>query len=96
MGFVLHVKFRFYQVFSGVHVKFKALIFDFFLWRGALLISHKKYIKDGKVLNHLELRSKVLLRPFTELSAWVGFCPTVGCQISTLIFEKKIMERGSL
>jgi hypothetical protein len=72
------------------------LIFDFFLWRGALLISHKKYIKDGKVLNHLELRSKVLLRPFTELSAWVGFCPTVGCQISTLIFEKKIMERGSL
>jgi hypothetical protein len=38
------------------------LIFNFFLWRGALLISHEKYIKDGKVVNHLELRSKVLLR----------------------------------
>jgi hypothetical protein len=35
---------------------------------GSLYISHEKYIKDGKVLNHLELMSKVLLRPFTDLS----------------------------
>ena len=26
MGFVLHVKFRIYQVFSGVHVKFKNVV----------------------------------------------------------------------
>ena len=35
MGFVLHVKFRIYQVFSGVHVKFKAI-------REALLILEQK------------------------------------------------------
>jgi hypothetical protein len=29
------------------------LIFEKTLWRGSLLISHKKYIKDGKVLAHL-------------------------------------------
>ena len=28
-------------------------IFDFFYGGGALLISHEKYIKDGKVLDHL-------------------------------------------
>jgi hypothetical protein len=36
--------------------------------------SHKKYIKDGKVLDHLGLKSKVLPGPLTDLSAWVGFC----------------------
>ena len=35
-------------------------------------MSHEKYIKNGKVLNHLELRSKVLIGPLTDLSAWVG------------------------
>jgi hypothetical protein len=49
------------------------LIFDF-LWREALLISHEKYIKDGKVLDHLWFMSKVLPVPLTDLSAWVGFC----------------------
>jgi hypothetical protein len=34
---------------------------------GALLISHEKYIKDDKVLNHLELRSKVLIGPLADL-----------------------------
>jgi hypothetical protein len=42
--------------------------------RGSLSISHEKYIKDDKVLNDLELRSKVLLGPLTDLSVWVGFC----------------------
>jgi hypothetical protein len=42
---------------------------------GSLLISHEKYIKDGKVLDHLEFKSKVLLGPLTDLSAWVVFCP---------------------
>jgi hypothetical protein len=41
---------------------------------GALLISHEKYIKDGKVLDHLWFMSKVLPGPFTDLSAWVSFC----------------------
>jgi hypothetical protein len=43
----------------------------------ALLISHEKYIKDGKVLNHLWFMSKVLLGPLTDLSAWVGFCTSI-------------------
>jgi hypothetical protein len=29
---------------------------------------------DGKVLDHLWFMSKVLPGPFTDLSAWVGFC----------------------
>jgi hypothetical protein len=41
---------------------------------GSLLISHEKYIKDGKVLAHLGFQSKVLSEPFTDLSACVGFC----------------------
>jgi hypothetical protein len=58
---------------SGCQIS--TLIFDFFLWRvGDLLISHEKYIKDGKVLDHLGLKSKVLPGPLTDLSAWVGFC----------------------
>jgi hypothetical protein len=41
---------------------------------GSLLIFHEKYIKDGKVLAHLEIQSKVFPGPLTVLSAWVGFC----------------------
>ena len=41
---------------------------------GSLWLSHEKYIKDGKVLAHLGLKSKVLSGPLTDLSAWVGFC----------------------
>ena len=37
-------------------------------------MAHKKYIKDGKVLAHLEFQSKVFPGPLTDLSAWVGFC----------------------
>jgi hypothetical protein len=49
------------------------------IWRklyggGSLWISHEKYIKDGKVLDHLEFKSKVLHGPLTDLSSWVGFC----------------------
>ena len=46
----------------------------FFLWMGALLIFHEKYIKDSKVLDHLWFMSKVLPGPLTDLSAWVGLC----------------------
>ena len=49
------------------------LIFESKLWRGSLLISHEKYIKDGKVLDHLWFMSKVLPGPLTDLSAWVAF-----------------------
>jgi hypothetical protein len=31
------------------------------------------FYKDGKVLNHLEFRSKVLPRYLTDLNAWVSF-----------------------
>jgi hypothetical protein len=37
-------------------------------------ISQEKYIKDGKLLDHLGFQSKVLLGPLTDRSAWVGFC----------------------
>jgi hypothetical protein len=30
-------------------------------------------MKDGKVLSHLELQSKLLPGPLTDLSAWVDF-----------------------
>jgi hypothetical protein len=36
---------------------------------GSLLISHEKYIKDGKVLAHFELKLKVLPGSLTDLSA---------------------------
>jgi hypothetical protein len=50
------------------------LIFDYFYGGGSLSIFHEKYIKDGKVLDHVGLRSKVLPEPLTDFSAWVGFC----------------------
>ena len=50
------------------------LIFDFFYGGGSLLISHENYIKDGKVLDHLGFKSKVLPVSLNDLSAWVGFC----------------------
>jgi hypothetical protein len=31
-------------------------------------------LKDGKVLAHLGLQSKVFPGPFTDGSAWVDFC----------------------
>jgi hypothetical protein len=34
----------------------------------------KKYIKEDKVLDQLEFKSKVLPGPLTDASAWVGFC----------------------
>jgi hypothetical protein len=46
------------------------LIFDFHLWRGGLY----KYLKDGKVLDHLECQLKVFPGPLADLSAWMGFC----------------------
>jgi hypothetical protein len=48
------------------------LIFEKILRRGSLLISHEKYIKDGKVLAHLGLTLKVLSGSLTDVSALVG------------------------
>ena len=31
-------------------------------------------MKDGKVLSHVGFKSKVLHKPLTDLSAWLGFC----------------------
>jgi hypothetical protein len=36
----------------------------------------KNIFKDGKVLDHLGFKSKVFSGPLTDLSAWVGFCPS--------------------
>ena len=36
---------------------------------GSLLISHEKYIKDGKVLDHFGLQLKALPGSLTDLSA---------------------------
>jgi hypothetical protein len=47
------------------------LIFGF---GGTLRITNEKYIKDGKVLADLGLKSKILPRSLTDLSAWVDFC----------------------
>ena len=55
-------------------VKYQLWYLIFFYGGGALLISHEKYIKDGKVLDQLWFMSKVLPGPLTDLSAWVGFC----------------------
>jgi hypothetical protein len=49
------------------------LIFENKLWRvGSLLISHEKYIKNGKVLSLLGFRLTVLPRCLTDLNALVG------------------------
>jgi hypothetical protein len=45
-----------------------ALIFENKLWRGSLLISHEKYIKDGKILAYLGFSLKVLPVSLTDLS----------------------------
>jgi hypothetical protein len=79
-------------------VKYQHWYLIFCLWRGSLLISHDKYIKDGKVLAHLGFQSKVLPGPLTVWSAWVGFCtssPQLGFkyQLWYLIF---FMEEWSL
>jgi hypothetical protein len=51
------------------------LIFEKQIMEGwSLEISHEKYIKDGKVLDHLGFQSKVLPGYLTDLSAWMGFC----------------------
>ena len=61
----------------------------------SLLISHAKYIKDGKVLDHLGFQSKVFPGPLTDLSAWfLHLKPTAGCQISTLIFNFFLWRGG--
>jgi hypothetical protein len=35
---------------------------------------NEKYIKDGKVLDHLGFQSQVFLGPLADLSALVDFC----------------------
>ena len=61
----------------------------------------KKYIAEGRQssLTTWGLSTKVLPRPLSDLSAWVGILhlkPTAECQISTLIFEYFFMDGGVL
>jgi hypothetical protein len=72
-------------------VKYQLWYLKFCLWRGTLLISHEKYIKDSKVLAHLGFQSNVLAGPLTNLSAWAVFCTSspqqgVKYQLGYLIF----------
>jgi hypothetical protein len=54
---------------------FASLIyFSWDIYRDPSILFFEKYIKDGKVLDHLWFMSKVLPGPLTDLSAWVGFC----------------------
>jgi hypothetical protein len=49
--------------------RISTLIFEIKLWsEWSLLISHEKYIKDGKVLAHLVFKLKVLPVSLTDLS----------------------------
>jgi hypothetical protein len=78
-------------------VKYQLWYLILFYGGGSLLISREKYIKDGKVLDHLGLRSKILAGPFTDLSVWVGFCtssPQQGVKYQLWYLKKKIMEAG--
>ena len=58
------------------HSKVSNINFDIwiflFLWKGGSINIQWK-IPNGKVLAHLGIKSKVLSRPLTDLSAWVGF-----------------------
>jgi hypothetical protein len=45
------------------------LIFEKKLWRGVSINIPKKYVKNGKVLAHFELRLKVLNGSLADLSA---------------------------
>jgi hypothetical protein len=58
---------------SQAHSSVSNINFDIWIW-GTLYISNEKYIKKGKVLAHLEFKSKVFPRSLTDLSSWVGFC----------------------
>jgi hypothetical protein len=55
------------------------------------VISHEKYIKEGKVHFHLGFKSKILPRSLTALNAWVSFSEITPqskiFQISKLIFD---------
>jgi hypothetical protein len=57
----------------------------FFYGGGSLLISHEKYIKDGKVLAHLGCQSKVFSGPLTEI--FIETSLHKKNQISKLIFD---------
>jgi hypothetical protein len=54
-----------------VGCQISTLIFGF---GGTVYISHETLPKDGKVLCHLGIKSKVFPGPLTDLNAWVGFC----------------------
>jgi hypothetical protein len=77
-------------------VKYQLWYLIIFYGGGSLWISHEKYIKDGKVLDHLGLKSKVFPWSLTDLSTWVGVCtpsPQQGVKYQ-LWYLKKILWRG--
>jgi hypothetical protein len=61
-------------------------------------MSHAKYIKDGNVLAHLGIKSKVFSGYLTDLNAWMGFSTPSSQQgvKYQLIFEKIIIVEWGL
>ena len=62
LGGIMHLK-------PTAGCQISTLIFENKLWMGrSLLISHEKYIKDGKVLAHLEFKLMVLAGSLADVS----------------------------
>jgi hypothetical protein len=72
------------------------LIFEKNCGRGGLYEYPLNNSQNGKVLAHLGFNLNVLPGPLTDVvPVWVSARQaTVGCQISTLVFELFVVERG--
>jgi hypothetical protein len=53
---------------------------------GSLLISHEKYFKDGKVLDHLGFQSKVFPGPLADLR-YLTLCCGIEVQKPTQVLK---------
>jgi hypothetical protein len=62
------------------------------LIRGALCISHDKLPKDGKVLCHLEIKSKILPGSLSDVSTRWDNAPKAHSRVSNINFD--ILVRG--
>jgi hypothetical protein len=69
-----------------VHSRVSNINFDILICRGHPINIPWKLPKDGKVLSHLGLKSKKLLGPSTNLSAWWDFAPHPLSRVSNVNF----------
>ena len=75
-------------------VKYQLLYLIFFMEGGLYKYPMKNILKTAKFLTTWGLSQRYcrVFNLFKCLDGFLHLKPTVGCQISTLIFEKKIME----